>query len=77
MYYFANLISMQVGSKPGIWSRSLCLSKGLEVGSMINAVECALSAGYAVGILNPNTNSVTLGPGKERIPIVNSFSPEV
>ena len=50
--------SRQVGSKPGLWSRSLCLMKGLGDGSMLTAIERALSAGYAVAVLNPNANSV-------------------
>mmetsp|Transcript_26718 Transcript_26718/g.86513 ORF Transcript_26718/g.86513 Transcript_26718/m.86513 type:complete len:229 (+) Transcript_26718:78-764(+) len=71
------ILQNQVGSKPGIWSRSLCLSSGLAVGSMLDAIERALDLGYAVAVLNPNTNSVSLPGHKTRIPIANSFSPEV
>ena len=61
VFYFVNCVWLrpQVGSKPGLWSRSLCLTKGLHVGGMITAIERAISAGYAVAVLNPNTNSVT------------------
>jgi hypothetical protein len=53
------ILQNQVGSKPGLWSRSLCLTKGVHVGSMLTAIERAISAGYAVAVLNPNTNSVS------------------
>ena len=52
------ILQNQVGSKPGLWSRSLCLKKGLQTGSMLKAVEKAISEGYGVAILNPNANSV-------------------
>jgi len=52
------ILQNQVGSKPGLWSRSLCLTRGLHAGSMIAAIEHAVSSGYAVAVLNPNTNSV-------------------
>ena len=68
------ILQNQVGSKPGVWSRSLCLSQGLKAGSMMECIERGLRLGYAVAILNPNTNSVTVGG--ERMPIANSFSPE-
>mmetsp|Transcript_5547 Transcript_5547/g.17493 ORF Transcript_5547/g.17493 Transcript_5547/m.17493 type:complete len:614 (-) Transcript_5547:923-2764(-) len=70
------ILHNQVGSKPGIWSRSLCLSHGLKVGSMIDAIQRALEFGYAVCVLNPNTNSVAIPGSARRIPIANSFSPE-
>jgi hypothetical protein len=54
------ILQNQVGSKPGLWSRSLCLMKGLRDGSMLTAIEQALRSGYAIAVLNPNTNSVTL-----------------
>ena len=75
-----NLLSMfdyKVGSKPGIWSRSLCLSHGLKAGSMLDGIRHALTCGYAVCVLNPNTNSVAIPGSATRIPIANSFSPEV
>jgi hypothetical protein len=62
----------QVGSRPGIWSRSLCLTRGLKEGSMLSILEQALSTGYNVGVLNPNTNSVALLGNMKRIPIANS-----
>jgi len=52
------ILQNQVGSKPGLWSRSLCLTRGLHVGSMLTAIKHAISAGFAVAVLNPNTNSV-------------------
>ena len=36
----------------------MCLKKGLQTGSMLKAVEKAISEGYGVAILNPNANSV-------------------
>lgn len=44
---------------------------------MLHAIEQALDSGYAVGVLNPNTNSVVLRGKLERVPIPNSYSPEV
>jgi len=70
------ILQNQVGSKPGLWSRSLCLSRGLHAGSMLTAIERATSAGYAVAVLNPNTNSVGSTLQGHKRPIVNSFSPE-
>jgi len=71
------IIQNQVGSRPGVWSRSLCLTRGLHVGGMVTAIERAKSAGFAVAVLNPNTNSVASPQGKyKRQPIANSFSPE-
>mmetsp|Transcript_21890 Transcript_21890/g.68550 ORF Transcript_21890/g.68550 Transcript_21890/m.68550 type:complete len:188 (+) Transcript_21890:44-607(+) len=70
------ILQNQVGSKPGIWSRSLCLTQGLEVGSMLSTIERALNHDFAVVVLNPNTNSVYSIEKSQRIPIPNSFSPE-
>lgn len=70
------MLQNQVGSKPGIWSRSLCLSQGLHAGSMLDAIERAKSEGYAVAVLNPNTNSVGSMRDGSKMPIANSFSPE-
>jgi len=41
---------------------------------MLVAIEKALSEGYAVAVLNPNTNSVERN--ERRVPIANSFTPE-
>ena len=49
------------GSLLGIWSRSLCLQKGLRAGSAISYVEEALQAGYEVLLLRPNRNYYTVG----------------
>lgn len=47
------------------------------MGGMVAAIEQAKSAGFAVAVLNPNTNSVVSPQGKyKRQPIANSFSPE-
>ena len=46
------------GAQIGIWSRSLCMDKGLRVGTVLPYVEKAFADGYAVLILRPNTNSV-------------------
>ena len=71
------ILQNQVGSKPGLWSRSLCLSHGLSTGSMLPCLTRALADGFGVVIFNPNANSVPCtdgGPG--RSPIEGSASPE-
>ena len=40
-----------VGARPGLWSRSLCLSHGLTKGSMLPCVERARAEGMGVVIL--------------------------
>ena len=42
------------GLKPGIWSRTLCMTEGLNMGSMLPQIQMALHHDYAVIILNPN-----------------------
>lgn len=66
--YYASLI--------GIFSRSTCFDKGISQGSWIPYLEKAKAAGYAVLLLRPNTNSVTI-EGKGKIPIKGSESPEI
>jgi serum/glucocorticoid-regulated kinase 2 len=70
------ILQNQVGSKPGLWSRSLCLAKGLHAGGMLTTIQRALCAGFAVAVLNPNTNSVCCSCDGRRRPIANSFTPE-
>mmetsp|Transcript_21884 Transcript_21884/g.31883 ORF Transcript_21884/g.31883 Transcript_21884/m.31883 type:complete len:736 (+) Transcript_21884:44-2251(+) len=75
------VIQNAVGSLMGIFSRTLCLEQGLSKGSMLPYIKHARRAGYAVMILRPNTNSVsvqedpTLPPKK--VPINGSESPEM
>ena len=52
------IIQNASGSLMGIFSRSLCLDKGLSKGSMLEYIQRARSVGYAVMILRPNTNTV-------------------
>lgn len=49
------------GVQPGIWSRDLLIQEGLELGSMLPVFRRAQSNGFAVAVLNPFTNSVTVG----------------
>jgi len=79
------VIINQVGSQAGLWSRSLCFSHGLKSGSMLEYLQHAIDAGYAVMVLNPNSNSVTLpgepgsasgGGGGRKVFIQDSSSPE-
>ena len=70
-----------VGSRPGLWSRSLCVSHGLGAGSMLPCLERALAEGYGVLVLNPNANSCEVAPAEPggkpaRKPIQDSSSPE-
>lgn len=75
------IVQNAVGSMMGIFSRSLCLEQGLSKGSMLSYIERARAAGYAVMILRPNTNSVSVqsDPTKApvKVPIMNSDSPEI
>ena len=46
------------GLQSGVWSRILCLMKGLNVGSMLPQVQRALNEDYGVIIMNPNQNYI-------------------
>jgi serum/glucocorticoid-regulated kinase 2 len=52
------LVACKRDTPPGIWSRGLCLSHGLDVGSMLPVIKKAIEAGYGVVVLNPKKNSV-------------------
>jgi len=74
------IIQNSSGSMLGIFSRSLCLEQGLSKGSMLPYVERAISLGYAVLILRPNTNSVIEeAPGEKarKLLIPGSETPEI
>lgn len=43
-------------TQPGIWSRSLCIDEGLQMGSMLPYVKETLSHKYGIVISNPNSN---------------------
>jgi hypothetical protein len=45
---------------PGVWSRGLCISHGLDSGSMLPFVAAGQKAGIAVVVLNANTNYLTI-----------------
>jgi serum/glucocorticoid-regulated kinase 2 len=73
------IIQNAVGALMGIFSRSLCLDQGLSKGSMFPYIERARSAGCAVMILRPNTNSVQITNEDGTVtktPILGSESPE-
>jgi tRNA A-37 threonylcarbamoyl transferase component Bud32 len=70
------------GSILGVFSRTLCKKEGLSKGSILPYVSRAVSEGYEVLILRPNTNSVVeYEPGSRRVlskcPIRGSESPEI
>ena len=75
------IIQNAVGAMMGIFSRSLCLEQGLSKGSMLPYITRAKSSGYAIMILRPNTNSVSVQPdptrAPEKVPINGSESPEL
>ena len=54
------LLQNKVGSKPGIWSRSLCKQVGLKEGTMIETIEKCVSSGLGLIIVNANTNSAVV-----------------
>ncbi|RHY75987.1 hypothetical protein DYB34_013472, partial [Aphanomyces astaci] len=62
------------GSTCGIWSRSLLLRSGVNVGSMLPYFRKAIDKGFGVVVLNPNVNSVLRGATKLAIPY--SSTPE-
>ncbi|GLE03162.1 hypothetical protein PINS_up012041 [Pythium insidiosum] len=62
------------GVQPGIWSRDLLIQEGLELGSMLPVFRRAKSNGLAVCVLNPFTNSVTIG--NERVQIRQNSTPD-
>lgn len=62
------------GVQPGIWSRDLLIQEGLEMGSMLPVFRRAKESGFAVAVLNPFTNNVTVG--NELHPIRNNSSPD-
>mmetsp|Transcript_22774 Transcript_22774/g.26771 ORF Transcript_22774/g.26771 Transcript_22774/m.26771 type:complete len:700 (-) Transcript_22774:222-2321(-) len=75
------ILTNQVGGHAGIWSRSLCFSHGLRAGSMLECFERGIKEGFAILVLNPNCNSVTLGPeagenSPKKVRIEDSSSPE-
>ena len=64
------IIFPSASTMPGIWSRSLCIEKGLQagrgphfssvLGTMLPFFVKALSLGLGVIVLNPNVNSVRI-----------------
>jgi hypothetical protein len=78
------LVIVQNGKKqmPGVWSRGLCISHGLEFGSVLPFVDAGHKAGIAVVVLNANTNyllATHLGQPQEpaaKVAIEGSSTPE-
>jgi len=50
------LILRGAGAGAGVWSEFLCISEGLQSGSMLPYIKKALSMNYAIVIPNPNLN---------------------
>lgn len=74
------IIQNASGSQMGIFSRSMCLDQGISKGSMLTYVDRAIREGFAVLILRPNTNSVTITKPDgttEKVLIRGSESPEI
>lgn len=74
------IIQNAYNSQLGIFSRSICFDKGISQGTWLPYIERAVSAGYAVLILRPNTNSIqaTDADGNtNKVPIKGSESPEI
>eukprot|EP00599_Poterioochromonas_sp_BG-1_P016223 CAMPEP_0173156406 /NCGR_PEP_ID=MMETSP1105-20130129/14788_1 /TAXON_ID=2985 /ORGANISM="Ochromonas sp., Strain BG-1" /LENGTH=715 /DNA_ID=CAMNT_0014073229 /DNA_START=61 /DNA_END=2208 /DNA_ORIENTATION=- len=74
------IIQNAYGSQLGIYSRSICFDQGISKGTWLPYIERAISAGYSVLILRPNTNSVvveTAGEAPTKVPIKGSESPEI
>jgi hypothetical protein len=74
------IIQNSYGSQLGIFSRSICFDQGISKGTWLPYIERATSAGYAVLILRPNTNSISkdvIGGKPSKILIKGSESPEI
>jgi len=76
------IVQNSSGSQMGVFSRSICFDEGISKGSMIPYIERAIGSGYAVLILRPNTNSVsvydtTTGKLLKKTPIIGSETPEI
>eukprot|EP00600_Ochromonadales_sp_CCMP1393_P003680 CAMPEP_0174994864 /NCGR_PEP_ID=MMETSP0004_2-20121128/23875_1 /TAXON_ID=420556 /ORGANISM="Ochromonas sp., Strain CCMP1393" /LENGTH=713 /DNA_ID=CAMNT_0016249153 /DNA_START=54 /DNA_END=2195 /DNA_ORIENTATION=+ len=69
------IVQNSYGSQLGIFSRSICFEQGISKGTWLPYIQRAVSVGYAVLILRPNTNSNMNGATK--IPIKGSESPEI
>ena len=52
------LIIPSSGTLSGLWSRSLCIEKGLQVGTMLPFFVKAAQLGIGVIVFNPNVNCV-------------------
>ena len=73
------IIQNQPGCQLGIFSRTICLSSGLNAGTMLNFIQKARAKGYGVLILRPNKNSVEVIGSDNKIKkniIPRSESPE-
>ncbi|DBA05342.1 TPA: hypothetical protein N0F65_007504, partial [Lagenidium giganteum] len=67
------------GLSCGIWSRSLLLHDGVQVGSMIPYFHEAIKAGYGILVMNPNMNTQTMineDGVEEKLPIHGSSTQE-
>ncbi|RLN49140.1 hypothetical protein BBJ29_005397 [Phytophthora kernoviae] len=62
------------GAQPGIWSRDLLIQEGLELGSMLPILRRAKTSKFAVAVVNPSTNNVTIG--NDLFPIRDNSSPD-
>ncbi|KAE8890509.1 hypothetical protein PF003_g25275 [Phytophthora fragariae] len=67
------------GLSCGIWSRSVLLKDGVQVGSMLPYFQKAIAAGYGILVMNPNMNTqlmVTQDGTVEKMPIRGSSNAE-
>jgi serine/threonine protein kinase len=67
------------GLSCGIWSRSVLLKDGVQVGSMLPYFQKAIAAGYGILVMNPNMNTqlmVTPDGTVEKMPIRGSSNAE-
>ena len=65
------VIIPSAGTMPGLWSRTLCIEKGLQIGddfrcssrlgTMLPFFIKAINMGLGVIVLNPNVNSTKVG----------------
>lgn len=54
----AVIVSGTRTARPGVWARSLCINKSLQIGSLLPYIEMLVDHGFEVMVLNPNFNTI-------------------
>ena len=62
------LVAAKRETPPGLWSRGLCLSHGLDVGSMLPIIQTATKAGTGLLLYTSFSLSLSLACGRVDLP---------